>query len=95
MKILVDSWEAVTKETVNNCFKNAGINSDVQQAAFDVSDNQFKDLQENLNELKSADPSMVLEDVTAESIASFGDDDRATAPEIAETDIIVELCFSQ
>ena len=28
MKILADSWEAVTKETFINCFRKAGINSD-------------------------------------------------------------------
>ena len=38
MKIQADSWEAVTKETFSNCFKKAGINSDVQQAAIADSD---------------------------------------------------------
>ena len=33
MKILADSWDAVTKEIVINCFKKAGINPGVQQAA--------------------------------------------------------------
>ena len=37
---------------------------------------------------------MVLEDVTAESIASLDDDVTATLPEIAESDITEELCFS-
>ena len=56
MKIPADSWEAVTEETVINCLKKAGINSHVQQAAITDSDDPSKDLQENLNELKSADP---------------------------------------
>ena len=89
-----DSWEAVTKVTVINCFKKTGINPGVQQAFIADSDDPFKDLQENLNQLKSADPSMVLEDVTAESIASLDDDVTATLPEIAESDITEELCFS-
>lgn len=54
MKILADSWEAVTKETVINCFKQVGINSDVQQTAIAESDDPLKDLQEHLNKLKSA-----------------------------------------
>ena len=87
-----DSWEAVTKVTVINCFKKTGINPGVQQAFIANSDDPFKDLQENLNQLKSADPSMVLEHVTAESIASLDDDVTATPPEIA--DITEELCFS-
>ena len=59
------------------------------------SNNPFKDLQEYLNELKSTDPSMMPEDVTSESIVSSDDDVIATAPEIAESDIIEELCISQ
>ena len=93
-KILADSWEVVTKKTVINCFKKARINFEVQRAVIADSDDPFKDLQENLNELKSADPSMVPEDVTAESIVSL-DDLIATAPEIAENDFIAELCLSQ
>ena len=53
-------------------------------------DDPFKDLQENLNELKSADPSMMPEDFTAENIVSL-DDVIATAPEMAKGDIMEEL----
>ena len=95
MKILADSWDAVTKEIVINCFKKAGINPGVQQAAIADSDDPFKDIHQKLNELKSADSSIVPEDVTAESIVSLYDDVIATAPEIAESDITEELCFSQ
>ena len=41
MKILADSWEAVTKEIIINCFKRAGISSDVQQAAITDSEDPF------------------------------------------------------
>ena len=56
------------KETVVNCFKKAGTNPDVQEAVIADWDDPFKDPQENLNELKSADPPMVTDDVPAESI---------------------------
>ena len=95
MKILADSWEAVAKETFINCFKKAGINSDVQQAVIDDSVNPLKDLLKNLNELKLTNPSMLSEDVTAESIVNLDDNVIATAPEIAQSDIMQELCLSQ
>ena len=38
---------------------------------------------------------MEPEDVTADSIVSFDDDVIATAPELAESDIIERLCLSQ
>ena len=50
VKILADFWEIVTKETIINCFRKAGITPAVQQAAIADSDHPFKDLQENLND---------------------------------------------
>ena len=91
MKILVDSWEVVSKETIINCFRKAGITPAVQQAAISDSDDPFKDLQESLNDLRKADSSMVLDDVTATALVSLDDDVIATVPEISERDIIEEL----
>ena len=90
MKILADSWEVVTKETIINCFRKAGITPAVQQAAIADSDDPFKDLQESLNDLRKADSSMVPDDVTATALVSL-DDVIATAPEISEGDITEEL----
>ena len=91
MKILVDSWEVVSKETSINCFRKAGITPAVQQAAISDSDDPFKDLQKNLNDLRKADSSMVLDDVKVTALVSLDDDVIATAPEISEVDIIDEL----
>ena len=91
MKILADSWEVVTKETTINCFRKAGINPTVQQAAIADSDDPFKDLQESLNDLRKAGSSMVPDDVTATALVSLEDNVIATAPEISEGDIIEEL----
>ena len=96
MKILADCCMIVcNKENVINCFKKARSNSDVQQVAMADSDNPFKGLKENLNKLKSADPSMAPKNVTGGSIISFDDNAIATASQIAESNIIERLCFSQ
>ena len=91
MKILAGSWEVVTKETIINCFRKARIITAVQQAAIVDSDDPFKDLQESLNDLRKADSSMVLGDVTASALLSLDGDVTATAPKISEGDIIEEL----
>ena len=95
MKRLADSWEVVTKETIINCFRKAGITPTVQQAAIADSDDPFKDLQESLNDLRKADLSMVPDDVTATALMSLDGDVIATAPEISEGDIIEELSDRQ
>ena len=71
MKVLADSWEVVTKETIIICFRKAEITPAVQQADIADSDDPFKDLQESLNDLRKADSSMVPDDVTATALVSF------------------------
>ena len=95
MKILADSWEAVTKETIINCFRKAGITPAVEQAAIADSGDLFKDLQESLNDLRKADLSMEPDDVTATTLVSLDEDVIATALEISEDDIMEELRHRQ
>ena len=91
MEILAASWEAVTRETIVNCFKKAGINTEAQHAAITDSDDPFKDLQESLDALKAADPDMVPEDISAESIVDVDNDVIATAPVIMDDDILEQF----
>ena len=91
MKMLADSWEVVTKETITNCFRKAGITPAVEQGAISDSDDSFKDLQESLNDLRKADSSMVPDDVTVTVLVSLDDDVIATACKISDGDIIEEL----
>ena len=91
MKILADSSEVITKETIVNCFRKARITPAVQQAAIADSDDPFKDLQESINDLRKTDSSMVPDDVTATALVSLDDDVIATAPEISEGDITLRF----
>ena len=72
VKILADSLEIVTKETIINCLRKAGITPAVQQAAIANSDDPFKDLQESLNGLRKADSSMVPDDIYSDCSSEFG-----------------------
>ena len=86
IKILVDSWEVITKETIITCFRKTRINPAIQQAVTADSDDLIKDLQESLNDLRKADFLMVLDDVTATALVSLADDVIVTATEISEGD---------
>ena len=52
MQILVKSWDAVSKDTVQNCFKKAGISRETQVSSLNNEDDPFKLLSENISELK-------------------------------------------
>ena len=66
MKFLVQAWNRVTKDTVQNCFKRAGISKDAQADAVEEIDDPFKSLQSDLEELRLLDQSLVPDGTTAE-----------------------------
>ena len=53
MRISVKSWDAVSSNTVKNCFRKAGISKETQVAGIIDEDNPFKLLEEHFNELQS------------------------------------------
>ena len=66
MKFLVQSWNKVNDDTIKNCFKHAGISSAAQIDALEESDDPFKSLQFDLDELRTLDPTLVPAETTAE-----------------------------
>ena len=65
MKHLVSSWNAVSKETIVNCFKKSNISQSNQQAAVNDDDDPFKSLQEDLEKLHELDT--IQPNISAES----------------------------
>ena len=53
MRILVRSWEAVSANTVKNCFTKTGISEKTQVASINDEDDPFKLLEENVSKPKS------------------------------------------
>ena len=70
MQILVATRDAVTRKTVVNCFRKSKISSESLKAAED--DDPFKELEEEIENLRSIQPDLVSEKKDA---ASFGDVD--------------------
>ncbi|XP_057316743.1 tigger transposable element-derived protein 4-like [Hydractinia symbiolongicarpus] len=73
----------------------SGISSTGQQDAIADSDDPFKDLQESLDDLREADPSLVPNDLSANDLVTLDDEVIATAPQISNEDIIDEFRKSQ
>ena len=55
MKHLVSSWNAVSEETITNCFKKSNISQSKQKAAVNDDDDPFKCLQMELEKLHELD----------------------------------------
>ena len=88
MKILVSSWEAVSAQTIVNCFRKAGITSEAQNADITDADDPFSDLKESLQQLHDIDPYMVPESVTPESLIDVDNEVITTTPMITNDDIL-------
>ena len=95
MKIRVSSWEAVSAQTIVNCFRKAGITSEAQNAAITDADDPFSDLKENLQQLHDIDPDMVPESVTPESFIDADKEVITTAPMITDDDILRSVTTNQ
>ena len=52
MRMLVKSWDAISINTVKNCFRKTSISQETQVASINEEDDSFKLLQQNVDELK-------------------------------------------
>ena len=93
MKILVSSWKAA--QTIVNCFREAGITSDAQNAAITDADDQFSDLKEGLQQLHGIDLDMVPESVTPKSFIDIDNEVITMAPMITDDDILRSFTKNQ
>ena len=95
MKILVPSWEAVSTQTIVNCFRKAGITPEAQNAAITDADNPFSYLKESLQQLHDIDPDMVPEGVTPESLIDVDNEVITMAPMITDNYILRRVTINQ
>ncbi|XP_065671797.1 tigger transposable element-derived protein 4-like [Hydra vulgaris] len=94
MKDLVSSWNAVSKETVINCFKKAGISKTNKSIEEADDDHSFKFLTEELNRLRELDPRAVQEDLSAESYIGLDCDVVTTGSLATDAEIIAQILDS-
>ena len=95
MKILVSSWEAVSAQTIVNCFRKTGIIPEAQNAVITDADEPFSDLKESLQLLHDIDPDMVPKSVTPESLIDVDNEVITTAPMTTDDDILRSVTTSQ
>ena len=95
MKILVSSWEAVSAQTIVNCFRKTDITLEAQNAAITDADDPFSNLKESLQQLHDIEPDMVPESVSPESLTDVDNEVITTAPMITDDNILRSVTTNQ
>ena len=91
MKNLVSSWNAVSKETIVNCFKKSNISQSNQQVAVNDDENPFKILQDDFKKLHELDSDAIQPNLSAESFADLDSEVVTSASFSNDDDIIAKV----
>ena len=87
MQMLVAAWDALTTQTIVNCFRKSGISIESQEAAIAEDHNPFQELQVEIDNLRSVQPDLIAENMVA---ASFTDVDTEV-PAVKHTPTNAEI----
>ena len=90
LQLLVSAWNEVSQTTIVNCFKKAKISEKDQTIAINDEDDPFKEINENLKELREKEPSLVPEHMTAEDFATVDDTVIRTSSTLTDEEILQE-----
>ena len=63
MQMLVAAWDAVATKTVLNCFRKSTVPSESQKFVITKDDDPFKELEEEIENLRSIQPDLVSENM--------------------------------
>ena len=78
LQLLVASWNDLTKTTIVNCFGKAKISAKDQVNAAEDSDDPFKELENDLTELRKIDPTLVPQEIVDVDINVITTDNSET-----------------
>ena len=90
LQLLVSAWNEVSKATIVNCFRKSKISEKDQTNAVNDEDDPFKEMSEELQNLREKDSSLVPENLTAEDFASMDDVVVSTASHLTDNEILLE-----
>lgn len=92
MNMLTAAWDKVSETTVQNCFKRAGISEQSQEHAMNDTDDPFKELTEELENLRERAENQVSTQVSAETMIECDDDLLTADTELpSDSDILAEF----
>ena len=90
LELLVSAWNKVNQNTIVNCFKKAKISEKDQTIAMNDQNHLFKEINENLKELREKELNLVAENMKAEDFAAVDDAVITTSLTLTDEEILHE-----
>ena len=91
MQMLVSAWDALSTQTIVNCFRKSGISTESQETVIVEDDDPFRELQDEIDDLRSVQPNLVEEDFDTTTFADFDAEVIAVQPPPSDAEIVAEL----
>ena len=91
MKNLVSSWDVVSEEAIANCFKKVNISHLNQQTAAIDANDPFKGLEEELDNWRKLDQSIVQNNLSAKSFIGLDSEVVTSASYMNDADILTDV----
>ena len=91
MQMLLSAWNALITETIVNCFCKAGISAENQDAATAEEDDPFKELQDEIDALRTVQLDHIPEDINAASLIDVDAEVSAIQPPPTDAEIFADF----
>ena len=85
MEMLVSAWNAVSTETIVNCFRKARISTANQEAAIADQEDPFKDLQNEIDASQNLQIDLVREDINVALLTDVDAEVSAVQPPLTKS----------
>ena len=91
MQMLVSAWDALSTQTIVNCFRKSGISTQRQETTIVEDDDPFREFQDKIVDLRSVQPDLIEEDFDATTFADVDAEVIAMQPPPSDAEIVAEL----
>ena len=91
MQMLVSAWDALSTQTIMNCFRKSVISTESKETATAKDDDPFRELQDKIDNLCSVQPNLIEEDFDTTTFADIDAEVIALQPRPSDAEIAAEL----
>ena len=89
--MLVSAWDALSVQMIMNSFQKSGISTKSQETAIAEDDNPFRELQDEIDDLRSVQPNLVEEDFDATTFVNVDAEVITVQPPLSDAEIVADL----